>query len=140
MATSRGLKQFSRRMKLRADVFQKGIERKVKRAALAADNAAVLTTPVDTGRARGNWLTSIGAPRIAELDVQDKSGNLALEQGRSVIPGWKLGAGPIYIANGLPYIQRLDDGSSAQAPSGMSRFAIQAAQAQLGQGPPAIGR
>ncbi len=109
----------------------KNTEKAVRRAAIAADNTVVTMTPVDTGRAKGNWITSIGEPVIQELDVEDKEGSIAMAQGAGVIAGWKVKMGPIYIANSLPYIEALDKGSSAKAPNGMTDFAIEAAKRQL---------
>ena len=117
----------------------------MKRAAVAADQTAVLKTPVDTGRARSNWVVSIGVPRTdapksakgprggqGRRGVKTDATNEALEDGRATILGYKLGKGGIFISNNVPYIGRLDAGSSAQAPQGMTSAAIKAAQKQLG--------
>lgn len=131
MATSIGLEQFARRMTIVARGVRENTTRIVQRAALAADQAVVLATPVDTGRARANWITSIGTPRLTATDATDKSGASSIAQGADVISRWRVGLGPIFIANSVPYILRLEEGSSRQAPSGMTRFAIQAARAQF---------
>jgi hypothetical protein len=75
----------------------------------------IKATPVDTGRARANWNISDNTPNY--------------ETTRSLQP--KLGMGisgenDIYIANGLPYINRLDSGHSSQAPNGIIAPAIAA--------------
>lgn len=82
--------------------------------ALDIDRRVILESPVDTGAARSNWLASIGSPidSVAEIDIQG-----AINKGAAAISG----AGDyetIYIANNLPYIQRLNEGWSEQAPSG----------------------
>lgn len=122
-------------MAFRGKAFRRQVEVAVVKAALAADTTAVISTPVDTGRARANWLASIGSPVITEVgnDGQefDKGGSAALTQGASAIGAWRLQAGPIFIANSLPYILPLDQGTSAQAPSGMSAQAIAAARREL---------
>lgn len=127
MPTSKGLNQFAKRMEVVSELFNDNVNKAVRRAAIKADEAAVLTTPVDTGRARANWVTSIGQPDVSEQSLN----NNPLSQAGQVIPTWKLGAGPIFIVNSVPYIIPLDDGSSDQAPGGMSQFAIQAAQQEL---------
>lgn len=119
----------------------------MKRAAIAADQAAVLATPVDTGRARGNWVVSIGVPRYGEPNTPpaargrgrerrtaagNQSANKALKDGRSTVLGYKLGKGGIFITNSVPYIGLLENGSSAQAPNGMTAAALSAAARQLG--------
>ena len=105
----------------------------VRKAALAADQVAVTSTPVDTGRARANWVVSFRVPSRAQPVKPNKEGKItnpegrALAQGRSTIERWRPGSGTIWISNNVPYIVELDNGSSRQAPNGMSAAAIQAA-------------
>lgn len=108
-------------------------ERAVRRAAIKADEVVVLRTPVDTGRARANWIVSIDSPSIRELDETDSSGSSTIAEGTATASRWRLGEGPIYIANSLPYIEPLENGHSDQAPNGMTRFAVTAARHQLGR-------
>jgi hypothetical protein len=132
MATSRNPEQFAKRMGYRAEQVIANAERAVKRAAVAADTTAVLKTPVDTGRARANWVASVStADTSGPYETEDKAGGSTIARNQATIKGWKRKQGAIYLTNSLPYIQRLDDGYSAQAPNGMSKAAIQAAQAQL---------
>lgn len=75
----------------------------------------VRTTPVDTGRAKGNWFVSTGAPNRSN-DPNRRQGE-AVSQGTRIITGAKEQEYPtITLSNNLPYIQRLNDGHSAQAP------------------------
>lgn len=132
MATSRSFGQLAKRLNVRVKQFSQNTERAVRRAAIAADQAAVTRTPVDTGRARGNWQVAVGSPALQPVAVGGpQAANAALAQGKAVISGWKLGGGSIYITNNLAYIVPLDNGSSQQAPAGMSQFAIQAAREEL---------
>ena len=136
MATSIGFKAFRRRMKILSEITLGNVEKRVRKAALAADQVAVLATPVDTGRARANWRVGVGTnPAGFDPDASDPSGASAIAQGATAIGGWKSGNGSIYISNNVPYIIPLDEGSSAQAPSGMSAAAIQAARKFLVNGP-----
>jgi hypothetical protein len=132
MAISHDFGQFSRRMAIRSTQVAGGAERAIRRAAVAADTALVMTTPVDTGRARGNWNVSVGRIDDTVYSSNFPGPSEALAQGQMTIGKWKLGSGVIFIANSLPYIQRLEDGYSAQAPSGMVQFAMKAAIEQLG--------
>jgi hypothetical protein len=118
-------------MGLRAEQVERNAAKAVKRAAVAADTYAVLATPVDTGRARANWITSIGAPKTETTDEVDKEGGPTISAHQRTINRWNIGAGTIYITNSLPYIIPLDEGSSKKRPEGMSKGAIQAAQEQL---------
>lgn len=97
-----------------------------KRAALAVDQAVVLATPVDTGRARANWRVSIGTPLLSATDDTDPSGQAAIDQGRRVIDGFPGGETQIYIANNLPYIGRLNEGYSSQAPANFVELSVDA--------------
>lgn len=85
--------------------------------ALRALSGLVMRTPVDTGRARGNWQVSIGAPRDGETGVNDRGGNSAIASGSQAIAAQR-GFQTIVIQNNVPYIELLNDGHSAQAPKG----------------------
>lgn len=78
----------------------------------------VRATPVDTGRARGNWNVSIGREDPTTND--ERRAAEALEEGNRVINEVKLGTrgDRVFITNGLPYIGPLNDGHSKQAPKG----------------------
>ena len=110
--------------------FRKDIGRFVDKATAAHDKitrAATLElfsgvikgTPVDTGRARGNYQVSVGAPAAGELDREDPSGAQAIADVQQKTPP---GAGQVtLLTNNLPYIEALERGSSTQAPEGMVR-------------------
>lgn len=120
------------RLNIRAKELGDNAQLAVRRAALAMDNELVSRTPFDTGRAKGNWITAIGSPDNRRLAVGGPAaGQAALDQGRSKIGKWKLGMGPIYITNNLVYIVPLNNGSSEQAPTGMTDFALQAAKREI---------
>uniref|UniRef100_A0A6M3JNS9 Putative tail protein n=1 Tax=viral metagenome TaxID=1070528 RepID=A0A6M3JNS9_9ZZZZ len=87
-------------------------------------------TPVDTGRARGNWQVSIGAPKDGEVETKEKGprGEAPQAGGGGVFGAGRteLGALPrgrpfqvVFITNNVPYIVRLEEGWSKQAPQGM---------------------
>lgn len=99
-------------------------DRLVRRCALATDAAVVIATPVDTGRARSNWQVELGQAASGTLDTTDKSGQGAISQGKQVIDTYKSGSS-INITNNLPYIERLNNGWSAQAPAGFVERAVQ---------------
>lgn len=89
-------------------------------------------TPVDTGWARANWIPTIGTARegVAGSRAQAEAGLLPSDQQTgiaSVAATYKLARGPIHITNNVPYIGRLDAGSSRQAPRGFVRRAIRKA-------------
>lgn len=99
---------------------------------LAVDQAVVLATPVDEGRARSNWITSLGKPseQIINKESFDKSGGSAIQQCSEISQKIKFGD-DVFISNNLPYIGRLNDGYSKQAPAGYVQKAVQAAKGAI---------
>lgn len=97
---------------------------KVAKASLIRVGSQVVTrTPVDTGRAKGNWNSAYGAPDTSTDEnrrVGDSLGDL-----RVSIEGLEVGT-VFYFTNNLPYIHRLEyEGWSEQAPQGMLRLSTQ---------------
>lgn len=96
----------------------------------------VRKSPVDTGRFRGNWQVQTTASDPAPIKLDDKaprgSGPSAAVQAaaEAAIAGAKP-YGTIYIVNGLPYAQRLEDGYSQQAPGGMVALTLAELQAEV---------
>ena len=91
-------------------------------------------TPVNTGWARANWIPVLGtasgrpAPRPGDhSQTMAAAANLA-QQGQAAIAAiattYRASMGPVTIANNVPYILKLDAGSSKQAPSGFIRRGI----------------
>lgn len=102
--------------------------------ATEVDDAVVSATPVDTGRARSNWVVQIGSawtgtrlPHVPGLHGSTGPANVqaSLNQGRAVIAGYRVGN--IHISNNLPYIGELNQGSSRQAPANYVQTAVLAA-------------
>jgi hypothetical protein len=97
---------------------------------LQALRGVVNKTPVDTGRARGNWQTTLGDPATGTLDTTDPGGNQTIARGSNTVTT----ADPfsvIWLSNNLPYIERLEDGYSQQAPSGMVSTTVTEIQVQF---------
>lgn len=78
-------------------------------------NDLVLQTPVDTGAARANWIVSSGTPNSFSSE-QRTSESSALSEGEQNVRQATVYSN-VYIQNNLPYIARLNDGHSLQAPS-----------------------
>lgn len=75
------------------------------------------------GTARANWQHGFHSFPLSFNDVQDKSGSRTLDAIRRNV----FVAEPFqvhYIANNTPYIQRLEDGHSGQAPNGMLKTTL----------------
>lgn len=85
-------------------------------------------TPVDTGHARANWVPSVNTPRIEE---QPGTSSAAHDQGVAAVLSFKLGDGVLYVSNGVPYIRRLNEGHSKQAPALFIEAAVDRALATV---------
>lgn len=88
-------------------------------------STVILKSPVDSGRFRGNWVVQSGSPSAAvDYAKRDPSGSSAVSQAATLVASVRAGD-VIYMANNLPYAQRLEYGYSKQAPSGMVRTSMQ---------------
>ena len=108
--------QFKLDLKKFGEQSEETFEKVFRKIALDIDSSVILGTPVDTGRARGNWFTTIGNPSGA-VDAGGSAGK-AIGQLNAAVAQLKLGD-TIWMANNLPYINRLENGWSKQAPAGM---------------------
>lgn len=82
--------------------------------------------PVDKGRARGNTIVSISALNYGLTDGVDKAGSGTIGRGEQTILNDRDPFAAVFVQNNLPYINRLENGHSQQAPFGM--FALTAAE------------
>jgi hypothetical protein len=135
--------------------FTDGFTRYRSKVAVAADqqfravclelfSRVVMRTPVDKGYARGSWVLTSGAePSWFDTQSQDRSGGATVE---SFVTGLSATSadGVVWIASGLPYMQKLEHGGypnppksgsgktsggySIQAPAGM----VQVTAAEFG--------
>lgn len=117
----------------------------ISKICLDLTSSIILKTPVDTGRARANWQTSIGNPISTTIEFNKDSGGNAIAPNQSAGSHFAIAAAEraafqapgnvFYISNNLPYIASLEfglystgpktvGGFSRQAPSGMVRISI----------------
>ena len=78
----------------------------------------VKSTPVDTALARSNWIASGGSADLSPRSIRSESETI--EDIVASVRGIDSET-PIHIANGgdkVPYLEKLDAGSSSQAPAG----------------------
>ena len=80
-----------------------------RRAGLEILSRVVLSTPFETGRARGNWQTDVDSIPAGEVDILDPSGQQAIQSGTATINASR-NFPVIHIANNLPYIGALNYG------------------------------
>lgn len=119
------LEHLARRMREYGEQIEVNANETAIGTALAIDQALVLATPVDTGRARANWQASTSAPITQANDDTDKQGGATISRNAARIRQ-RLGGQDIFITNNVPYIEQLNQGSSAQAPANFVEQAIQA--------------
>jgi hypothetical protein len=94
------------------------IERSMKALVLEIDRELRRSgtgTPVDTGHARANWIPSVSSPYMQEVDGTSDATH---DAGLAEVMAYKLASGAtLYLTNNVPYIRRLNDGWSEQAPA-----------------------
>ena len=129
-----------------------------KKIAFDLLRGVVKRTPVDTGRARGNWQLSIGQPAEGETGEKLKKTNQtnpAQQAKLKGLPPYQI----VWLTNNVPYIEVLEfggfipknpgpskdprekrkgktwvkDGFSVQAPKGMARVALAEIEASLNE-------
>ncbi len=107
----------------------------------------ISNTPVDTGRARANWqLGVVDTSKVVECDFQSVRTKTGRKKRRPPPRGQiktdpklphptkidELGkSDSIWIVNNLPYIEKLEAGSSIQSPTGMVAKSLQIGAAFL---------
>lgn len=112
--------------------LEKNARDATRKAILLCDQVVVMGTPVNLGRARGGWQVTFDSPASAETLVLDPSGGVTLVKNQEDIGRYELGQN-LYLSNLVPYIGRLENGSSQQAPNGFMRAGVAAAEDFLGR-------
>ena len=111
---------------------QKELMEKLSKIGLAAAiqvfNNVIIETPVDTGRARGNWQCTLNKPSAAVLD--EKAAKVSKTDITPDIAPWKI-TDIAYLTNNLPYIEPLEVGTSDQRPNGWVRANVAKGQKAL---------
>jgi hypothetical protein len=103
------------------------VEDAVKAVTINATAKLIAATPVKTGWARANWIPSVAEPREDPAGSPDAVSESAQAQGLAEVAAYRITEGPAapaYVTNAVPYISRLNAGSSAQAPAEFVQRAI----------------
>lgn len=102
----------------------------VRRFALGVYTRVQKRSPVDTGLFRHSWRASVDAPDETMQSGGSSAGlgavdSAALSDATSSIEGFSiLNNKSIYITNVQPYANKLEEGSSSQAPSGVAGISL----------------
>lgn len=122
-----------------AEKINLGIAAVVERLALDIFNRITERTPVDTGRARQSWQVTIGEvgtfvpPSLGKGTGANKGKDTPPQNPVAVFPTDINidGKQPVFITSALVYMEKLENGSSTQAPAGMVRLAIAEVEAEI---------
>ena len=115
----------------------------IKKLALDITANLVEDTPVDTGWARANWVPSIGLPIVETAIPRDREDQISLVSGKlgeqqigidKIALSYSIEMGSIFISNNVPYILKLNEGTSRQAPSAFVQAAIARGVSNIGVG------
>jgi hypothetical protein len=109
------------------------IDTVIRKSTIQLFGQVIKMTPVDTGRAKGNWQCSVGSPITSETDRDDGSRSQSLSSSKAysdVVRTVPKAGNVVWLSNNVPYIRKLEyyppgKGGSIQAPQGMVRIAIQ---------------
>lgn len=106
-------------------------EENIKAAVFTMFSGIIEGTPVDTGRARGNWFLTQGAPsnKTVKGTRRNSLSQLSkLDEKRTLDKTW-------YLTNNLPYVEGLEyEGKSRQAPLGWVRRTIKRTRIAIKRG------
>ncbi|SDT97670.1 HK97 gp10 family phage protein [Pseudomonas yamanorum] len=119
-----GLKgSFAESLAAFAEQTKEAIDDVFREVVIEIGTSVIRLSPVDTGRFKGNWQFTVGAPSSQSLDTFDKSGHETIATLVSEVS--KLEAGQVaYIVNNLVYGVPLEYGHSDQAPAGMVQITL----------------
>jgi hypothetical protein len=100
-----------------------------RRISLEILRGVVFLTPVDTGRARGNWQLTLVDPANGERSDWDKRD--PVREGAALLAAMKE-LQVVWVSNNVSYIRYLEQGSSDQSPAGMLAVTMNAIGSKLG--------
>ena len=110
------------------------INRQIVGLTLRVHKHLTIDTPLDVGWARANWVPQLTAPyRVNLLGLDPDSGMAASQRANAqaaltaIATSYRMELGSIFLSNNVPYIGRLNDGHSPQAPPGYVQVSIQTA-------------
>ena len=113
----------SHQFKISVDKFARSIKADVvtltKLLSLKIFAGVVRKTPVDQGVARAGWVIGVGAPAAPAGTGGGSLDSVLSRSTRIANISSKAGYPVVYISNYVPYIFRLEEGSSSQSPNGM---------------------
>lgn len=109
---------YSNRISIRSEL-KEIVEQTQKNLGVKILIPLIVQTPVDTGRAKANWIVT---QNNSTDEVVDTPSNASSAQTSAMVTGTKeiqktVAYSKTFIQNNLPYIEALNEGHSQQAPS-----------------------
>ncbi|UAG58578.1 hypothetical protein Kaya_041 [Pseudomonas phage Kaya] len=129
---AKSLLDLADRLEKKAKAIDEAASQNAVDTALAIVGDLAYKTPVDTSQALSNWRVTLDSPATGTIaphypglqgSSQRASAAETINAAKSVLANKKPGQA-IFITNNLPYIRRLNDGYSAQAPAGFVERAV----------------
>lgn len=97
------------------DDLQEEINQETRATALNLLRGLIRLTPVDTGRAKGNWFVGVNIPK-REVNPERRQAQALADGSTNIATARAIAYPEIIVSNNLPYIERLNNGHSMQAP------------------------
>ena len=124
------LKSLSRKMKKRVQTMERKLNEATVQVALVVIEAVAKATPVDTTKAMSNWQLKADYNETVlppyspghKGDTSASSLKAVIRQARGFLRTYK--GGEIKLFNNAPYIKRLNEGYSKQAPAGFIEISV----------------
>jgi hypothetical protein len=98
------------------------LDKVLRKVVIDITSELVRMTPMDTGHARSNYFW--GNSRVSGIDAALNTNGAASLARAFTFAESVMAGGVCYITNNLPYIMKLEYGSSKQAPAGMARVTV----------------
>lgn len=100
-------------------------EKAAKRMVVNIHRQLVEETPKKTGWAANNWVPSVTLPVTKTAGSPENVSSAEMVGGLAEILSWNFKEGSAWVVNNVPYIRKLNEGSSIQAPAGFVDKIIQ---------------
>lgn len=128
---AKSLLDLADRLEKKAKAIDEAASQNAVDTALAIVGDLAYKTPVDTSQALSNWIVTLESPSGQQIKPHfpgsqgstQRASAETLNSAKLVLRNKKPGQA-IFITNNLPYIRRLNDGYSAQAPAGFVERAV----------------
>lgn len=122
---------FAKEMAALGATIQSNVVKLQKEVAEHVVEFVATSTPIDTGQASGNWITNVGAPSTS-MNIGPSSPGVSIGQVKTALMALRMGQ-DVHITNNLPYIVKLNQGYSQQAPASFVELSAVSALGLIGR-------